>query len=91
MRGQEDARRVAGVEEAGVRQREGGGCGEVVKRPGEPGEAALSCLEGRSCLSSSCGASCLEGGSCLGRSCGGALGLDLLAVLGVEQLERGVE
>lgn len=63
---------VAGVEEAGVRETEGGGAGEVVESAGESGETS-SGLEGR-------------GG--LGRCCRGPLGLDLLAVLRVEQLKQ---
>ena len=63
---------VAGVEEARVREAEGGGAGEIVKSAGESGETSGG-LEGRGGLS---------------RCCRGPLGLDLLAVLRVEQLKQ---
>ena len=63
---------VAGVEEARVREAEGGGTGKIVKSAGESRETSGG-LEGRGGLS---------------RCCRGPLGLDLLAVLRVEQLEQ---
>ena len=63
---------VAGVEEARVREAEGGGAGEIVKSAGESGETSGG-LEGRGGLS---------------RCCRGPLGLDLLTVLRVEQLKQ---
>ena len=65
-------RGVARVEEARVREAEGGGSGEIVKRTWESGETPSG----------------LEGRGCLGRCCRGPLGLDLLAVLRVEQLKQ---
>ena len=65
-------RGVARVEEARVREAEGGGPREIVNRTRESGETSSG----------------LEGRGCLGRCCRGPLGLNLLAVLRIEQLKQ---
>ena len=74
MRGEQGVytRGVARVEEARVRETEGGGPGEIVNRTRESRETSSG----------------LEGRGCLGRCCRGPLGLNLLAVLRIEQLKQ---